>query len=722
MNSRAARASSRAFPSRLESSFTVPIDRPTPANAKLAAGLQAVFARGYSGVRRVPGRPALRLALPDDSGQRIEVVLRAMSRSVRMLLVLSFLWPLTVSAQTADDFVLVDCRLPPKVKRIGERRTPSPGSPCARPRRLPHPRRRVHRVRPRELPDVAPHLAGRAAKGDHDAEYYVGKIYEDGLGTEPDYKAAASWYEKAAAAGHSASQSAWPPSTKGPRRPGRQREGVQSVPQGVRTSRLRRGRRARQVRGAGAGRERSRATRIRTSRSAAASWTMRRSSTTSASRTCQRQLDELRTKAACRRKRWPPYRPVCEARRTMALAEPAPTPLPLPAAPSPAPRSGLGRFFALVIGNSQYDHLPPVPSAEHDARAMQALLHDAYGFQVTLLLNAKSAQILSTLHTLSQTLDENGQPRRLLRGHGRRDLRNRRGWWLAADADPSVDAKTNWIPKSGSERPAGAHRRAAHPRAGRRLVRRRHHARRAAAGAAAHDGGAVDAVRRDDEAPPRAPRSLLRRRRAPVGRHARRLRCELPLHDDAHQRPPAPEGRLPRVPPPSRGRQRVDVRRAGHFRAIADGSRRCSRPSTTASTSCSSANELAPGDRQPIRRSGQARRRGHGLRLQGGTAIWTRYRSSRRCRRTSAPMKRCAAASSTRRGAGCVCAIRTSPAFTTSRSAPTAPATSSGLSARCRGDRTSRRADRPRHSSVCTSDRPDHRDGHRPRTASRSRR
>jgi hypothetical protein len=32
----------------MESSFTVPIDRPDASYAKLAAGLQAVFARGYS--------------------------------------------------------------------------------------------------------------------------------------------------------------------------------------------------------------------------------------------------------------------------------------------------------------------------------------------------------------------------------------------------------------------------------------------------------------------------------------------------------------------------------------------------------------------------------------------------------------------------------------------------------------------------------------------------
>src|SRR5205807_7933081 len=103
-------------------------------------------------------------------------------------------------------------------------------------------------------------------------------------------------------------------------------------------------------------------------------------------------------------------------------------------------------LFALVIGNGRYDNLPPVPSAEHDAKAMEALLRDQYGFQVTLLLNAKNAQILSTLYALSQNLAENDNLVVFYAGHGRRDLRNRRGWWLPADAAPDDSAKTNWLP------------------------------------------------------------------------------------------------------------------------------------------------------------------------------------------------------------------------------------------------------------------------------------
>src|SRR5204862_1835905 len=97
-----------------------------------------------------------------------------------------------------------------------------------------------------------------------------------------------------------------------------------------------------------------------------------------------------------------------------------------PPGPAPAlPAGTLGRYYALVIGNAQYEHLPSVASAEHDAKAMEALLRDDYGFQVTTLLNAKNTTILKTLYTLSQTLGENDNLVVYYAGHGKRDLRNR---------------------------------------------------------------------------------------------------------------------------------------------------------------------------------------------------------------------------------------------------------------------------------------------------------
>src|SRR5881227_1415991 len=111
------------------------------------------------------------------------------------------------SAQTADDLVLVDCRLPPRQRRIGGRTYPMASRPIRTTAVDCRIRGGEYTVYDRANYQTSLKIwLDAAAKGDHDAEYYVGKIYEDGLGTAPDYAEAAKWYEKAAAAGHSASQ------------------------------------------------------------------------------------------------------------------------------------------------------------------------------------------------------------------------------------------------------------------------------------------------------------------------------------------------------------------------------------------------------------------------------------------------------------------------------------------------------------------------------------
>src|SRR6185436_3185828 len=156
-------------------------------------------------------------------------------------------------------------------------------------------------------------------------------------------------------------------------------------------------------------------------------------------RELQQQLDDEKRKAESQKKEVAQIRTLVQSNAQSAAATPTTV--------LPSPRKGtLGRFYALVIGNSSYEHMPAVPAAERDARAMEALLRDSYGFQVTTLLNAKNSKILSMLYTLSQNLAENDNLVVYYAGHGKRDLRNRRGWWLPVDATADNDAKTNWLP------------------------------------------------------------------------------------------------------------------------------------------------------------------------------------------------------------------------------------------------------------------------------------
>jgi len=351
--------------------------------------------------------------------------------ALRKLLLLAFLWPAALGAQTtpdADDLMIVDCRLPPRQRRIGNRTYPIASRPvrttavdC--------------RIRGGEYTayDRANYQTSlkiwlaEAEKNDRDAQYYVGKIYEGGLGTMPDYAAAASWYEKAAAAGHSASQFSL----------GRLYEKGLGVPADM-TKAFNLYRRAAGLPGEYVIVEASRYDELQ---QAAFQLALREQEIEDLQRQLKeskarerellQQLEDLKRKAEAQKK---------DVARIQTLLKGVPAPAALPPV-----KGSLGRFYALVIGNGRYDHLPPVATAEQDAKSMEALLRDQYGFQVTTLLNAKNAKILSTLYTLSQTLGADDNLVVYYAGHGKRDLRHGRGWWLPADADANDDAKTNWL-------------------------------------------------------------------------------------------------------------------------------------------------------------------------------------------------------------------------------------------------------------------------------------
>jgi hypothetical protein len=367
------------------------------------------------------------------------------SRIVGTLLLLSSLWPAAAIAQAqlnADDLLLVDCRLPAKQKRIGGRTFPVASRPIRTTAVDCRIRGGEYTVYDRANYQTSLKIwLAAAEKGDHDAEYYVGKIYEGGLGTSPDYATAASWYQKAANAGHSASQfslgalyekglgvTADPAKAFNLYRSAAGLPGSYVIVESGRYEALEQA--ALEL----ALREEEIAALQRQLDDAK----KQQKQDDKLQRDLRQQLDQQTSKAASQKQEM--ARLQTQLRAAAAAPKAATALLPVP------PRGGLGRFFAVVIGNGQYEHLPPVASAERDARAMAAVLGDAYGFDVTLLLNAKRATILTTLYELSKNLAENDNLVVFYAGHGKRDLRNRRGWWLPVDADPDAEARRNWVP------------------------------------------------------------------------------------------------------------------------------------------------------------------------------------------------------------------------------------------------------------------------------------
>jgi uncharacterized protein len=263
-------------------------------------------------------------------------------------------------------------------------------------------------------------------------------MYEGGLGTPADYTAAAKWYEKAAAQKHSASQFAL--------------ASLYEQGLGVNADANKAFNLYRQAAGLPGNFSFVRTDEYESLQRAAQELARREEEV----QDLQRQLDDLKKQQRRDEKRERELTRQLDEQRKKAeeqQKELSRVQSQLRGAAKPAftkdlsvPKGSLGRFYALVIGNSQYQNLPAVPSAERDARAMAELLKTSYGFQVNLLVNATNAKILSTLYEMSTELAENDNLVVFYAGHGKRDLRNRRGWWLPVDAGASAETRANWLP------------------------------------------------------------------------------------------------------------------------------------------------------------------------------------------------------------------------------------------------------------------------------------
>jgi hypothetical protein len=102
-----------------------------------------------------------------------------------------------------------------------------------------------------------------------------------------------------------------------------------------------------------------------------------------------------------------------------------------------------GNYYALIIGNDTYPFLPNLETAVNDAKAVDNVLRNRFGYKTALLMNATRYEILSALNQLRETLTDKDNLLIYYAGHGDLDRANNRGNWLPVDAEPSNTA--NWI-------------------------------------------------------------------------------------------------------------------------------------------------------------------------------------------------------------------------------------------------------------------------------------
>lgn len=105
-----------------------------------------------------------------------------------------------------------------------------------------------------------------------------------------------------------------------------------------------------------------------------------------------------------------------------------------------------GRYYALVIGNDNYQSLPKLKTAHNDAKTISKILENDYGFNVKLLLDARRVDIITTLAYYREKLVKQDNLLIYYAGHGWLDKEGDEGYWLPVDS--TKDNELNWVSNS----------------------------------------------------------------------------------------------------------------------------------------------------------------------------------------------------------------------------------------------------------------------------------
>lgn len=100
-----------------------------------------------------------------------------------------------------------------------------------------------------------------------------------------------------------------------------------------------------------------------------------------------------------------------------------------------------GRYYAVVIGNNNYSNVSNLRTAVNDARTVASVLKSQYGFKTIVLSNASRGKMLAVFESLRKRLTAKDNLVIYYAGHG--ELSRGRGFWLPSDAVKGN--KKTWI-------------------------------------------------------------------------------------------------------------------------------------------------------------------------------------------------------------------------------------------------------------------------------------
>lgn len=106
-----------------------------------------------------------------------------------------------------------------------------------------------------------------------------------------------------------------------------------------------------------------------------------------------------------------------------------------------------GRYFALIIGNSDYENLRPLETPVADGLRLAQVLQDNYEFSLQLVNNGDDVAMLRALNQLNEVLREEDNLLVFYSGHGNRrsSATYNSGYWLPINAQAPPD-DTFWVP------------------------------------------------------------------------------------------------------------------------------------------------------------------------------------------------------------------------------------------------------------------------------------
>ncbi len=356
----------------------------------------------------------------------------------------------TEGRQDVADLYVVDCLLPGQVRVVGGRTYLTPRRPA---------RKTAADCRIRGGEFVAYDRANlksalivwlaAAEGGDTDAQNNVGEIFERGLGGEPNYEAAAIWYAKAAEKGHAAALL--------------NLGTLYEQGRGVEKDRLKALNYYRQSWGleeddliyqSAANREikalrdelekqiSERDGQIRLLEKQMQSLEQQEIRTSEA----EAELQQLRNWAnGLRTERATGQEQLARLREPSTEAQPDPSFSTF--STRRYANKDFGRYYALVIGNQDYERIEDLESPISDATKVAHVLENKYGFTVQLVKNANDVTVLQAINNLNSVIGEKDNLLIYYAGHGSRrgtgDFEV--GYWLPVNADRPPD-DTYWVP------------------------------------------------------------------------------------------------------------------------------------------------------------------------------------------------------------------------------------------------------------------------------------